>query len=82
MDSLDKPGNDRLPACADNDNYIKNFSKILNKYPVIIIASVVIPKKMPIKGNFIARLNKMASGKLNAEIAIINESAVPRGIPF
>lgn len=45
------------------------------------MASVVMPKKRAIKFNLIALLSMIASGKLNAETAIIKARAVPRGNP-
>ena len=47
-----------------------------------MIANVVIPKKRIIKCSRIARRSMIASGRLKAEIAIINAKAVPSGIPF
>ena len=54
----------------------------LNKYPVIIIEIPTIPKNIAINFNFIARLSITISGKLRAEVDIINARAVPSGIPF
>jgi hypothetical protein len=47
-----------------------------------MMAKVVMPKKIAINFNFIALLNMIASGKLNAATAIMNANAVPRGKPF
>ena len=40
------------------------------------------PKKMAMSFNFIALLNRIASGRLRAAVAIIKAKAVPSGIPF
>ena len=40
------------------------------------------PKNIASNFRFIARLNIIASGRLNAAVAIIKARAVPRGTPF
>lgn len=54
----------------------------LNRYPMRIIDSVVIPKKIKISCKLITLFSIIASGKLRAAIAIINDRAVPNGTPF
>jgi len=39
------------------------------------------PKNANIKLSFMARLNIIASGRLNADTAIIKAKAVPKGMP-
>lgn len=46
------------------------------------MASDTIAKKIAINLNFIALLSMTASGRLNADVAIINDITVPIGIPF
>lgn len=47
-----------------------------------MMAIVVIVKNIAMSGSVIARLSIMASGRLSAETAIMNDNAVPKGIPF
>lgn len=47
-----------------------------------MIASVTIAKKRKMSLNVMTRLSMIASGRLNAEMAIMKARAVPRGTPF
>ena len=47
-----------------------------------IIPKAVMPKNIMISLSFIALLKIVASGRLKAAVAIINDSAVPNGMPF
>lgn len=61
------------------------YNRICNKlkrYPVKIIAKVTTPKNIKINFSFIALLKIIASGKLNAAVAIMKAKAVPKGTPF
>lgn len=70
--------------CKLGGSVIDNFfyKTALNKYPIKIIPTVVIPKNIASSCQRITFLRMIASGSESVTIAVMKASIVPRGAPF
>ncbi len=67
--------------CFYYTDYIKNGPIALNKYPVIIIPTVTIPRNIANNLGFTTLLSIIIEGRDKAVTLIINASTVPIGTP-